>query len=383
MERYRVAVVGGGIGGLTAAIALDRRGIEAQVFEAAEAVREVGAGIWLPPNALQILDRLGLAERLAGQGMVLRRAELHDARAGLLRSIDFEDAARRHGFGTVAIHRARLHQTLAAELPEERLHLGRTVGALDPPGGSVRMRFLDGGAVEARVVIGADGLRSVIRGQIFPEVRLRYSGQTSYRAVVEAALPAELDGVSREIWGPGCRFGFSAISPTEVYWYATLDAPLGAPVPPEGPRSMLERRFAGFPDPVAALIAATEEEALVQTDLNDFEPLERWHGERVVLLGDAAHATTPNLGQGGAQAVESAWVLAEQLATHASPEDAFREYERIRMPKARRVTERSWRMGRLPHLRNPVARWLRNLVLRWAPASLTRREMDAVYHVDS
>jgi 2-polyprenyl-6-methoxyphenol hydroxylase-like FAD-dependent oxidoreductase len=382
MERYRVAVVGGGIGGLTAALALQQRGIDAHVFEAAPEIRVVGAGIWLPSNALQVLHRLGMAESLVAAGRPLVRAEVHDARRGLLRTIDLQAAAGRYGFGSVAIHRARLQQVLADALEPARLHTGKSVVALDPPGGSIRVRFDDGTAVEARVVVGADGLRSVVRRQLFPGVELRHAGQTSYRAVVRADLREALDGVSRELWGPGCRFGFSAIGEGEVYWYATLDAPPGGEDPPEGPLPSLAARFTGFPDPVGSLLEAAASEPIVRTDLADIPPMSRWHGERTVLLGDAAHAATPNLGQGGAQAIESAWVLAEQLALHPVPEDAFRAYERLRMPKAHRVTERSRQLGRLPHLRRPLARGVRNLALRWMPAALARREMHDLYRLD-
>src|SRR6185436_7867152 len=116
-----------------------------------------------------------------------------------------------------------------------------------------------------------------------------------------------------------------------------------------------------FPAPVPPLIAATDAARITRTDLTDLAPIERWHRGRVALLGDAAHATTPNLGQGGAQAIEDAWVLADRLAAHDTPEAAFADYERIRMPKARMVVNTSWRFGKMAHLANPLARAARNL----------------------
>ncbi len=165
-------------------------------------------------------------------------------------------------------------------------------------------------------MIGAHSLRSVVRRALFPEVRLRYSGQTSYRGVAAFRRPDKQEGTAWEVWGKGCRFGFSAIAEEEVYWFATLDAPPdGIDAPGEG-RTQLETLSVSFPGPIPALIRATPPEAITRTGMYDFPPMRSWHAGRVVLVGDAAHATTPNLDQGGAQAIEDAYVLAEKLATY-------------------------------------------------------------------
>lgn len=383
--RERVVIVGGGIGGLALALALWRRGIEAPVYEAAPELRAVGAGISLQPNALQVLDRLGVAERVVAEGGDLARAELRDARAGVLLAADMREDARRFGWGTLAIHRGRLQQALLASLPAGSVHLGRECREVLPEdgGGGARVRFADGGEVEADVVVGADGAHSRMREVVAPGARLRYSGQSSYRAVLPFALPPGLERVAWEVWGPGCRFGFSGIGHGEVYWYATLDAPAGGrDASAAKARRRLDAMAMPFPAPVPELIAATDAERVIRTDMYDLPPLPAWHRGRVVLLGDAAHATTPNLGQGGAQAIEDAYVLAEQLAACPRPEDAFAAYRRIREPKARMVVERSRRLGRLVHLRGPLARGLRNAAMRLTPAGFARRQMEALYTLD-
>jgi 2-polyprenyl-6-methoxyphenol hydroxylase-like FAD-dependent oxidoreductase len=139
---------------------------------------------------------------------------------------------------------------------------------------------------------------------------------------------------------------------------------------------------ASFPAPVPELVAATDVERMLRTDMYDLAALPAWGRGRVVLLGDAAHATTPNLGQGGAQAIEDAYVLAEQLAANARPEDAFAAYQRIREPKARMVVDTSRRLGRIVHLGNPLARGLRNAALRLTPAVVARKQMEALYSLD-
>jgi 2-polyprenyl-6-methoxyphenol hydroxylase-like FAD-dependent oxidoreductase len=379
----RVVIVGGGIGGLALAIALRRRGIEAPVYEAAPELRAVGAGISLQPNALQVLDRLGVAERVAAEGGDLARAELRDVRAGVLLAADMRDAARRFGWGTLAIHRGRLQQVLLASLPAGSVHLGRECRDVVSGDGCARVRFADGGEVEADVVVGADGAHSPVREAVASGTRLRYSGQSSYRAVLRFGLPPELEGVAWEVWGPGCRFGFSGIGHGEVYWYATLDAPAGdRDASAAETRRRLDAMAAPFPAPVPELIAATDAERVIRTDMYDLPALPAWHRGRVVLLGDAAHATTPNLGQGGAQAIEDAYVLAEQLAAHPRPQDAFAAYRRIREPKARMVVDTSRRLGRLVHLTNPLARALRNAAMRLTPAGVARKQMEALYTLD-
>jgi len=374
-----VLIIGGGIGGLTLAVALQQRGIEVRVMEAAPELRPVGAGIWMPSNALQVLARLGLAEAVRREGMSMERAEVRDYRRGLLQQADFRALAEQYGWGTVAIHRARLSAALAAALHPGTLQLGKACAGLDEEAEQVRVRFGDGSETRASVVIAADGIRSVVRGRLFPEARLRYSGQSSYRAVLPYTLPPSLERTGWEVWGPGRRFGLSNIGHGEVYWYATFDTgPDERDAPGEALRR-LRQMAASFPDPIPALVAATGEEHILRTDIYDLRPLPAWHRGRVALLGDAAHATTPNLGQGGAQAIEDAYVLAQALATPPTSEAAFAAYERTRRAKAGMVVSRSRQFGTLVHLRNPIVRGLRNTLLRSLPSTVSQRQWASLF----
>lgn len=379
---HNIVIVGGGIGGLTLAIALRQRGVTAQVYEAAPALRPVGAGILVPANAMQIFDRLGLAEQIAQAGMPVRHGAIFDAQAGVLQKANLDTFAERFGFATIAIHRGLLHQTLVAALDSAQLHLGKALQTLSEQAGEVRMRFADGDEVRAHSVIGADGLRSAVRQQLFPGDRLRYSGQRSYRAVARLALPPVCEGASWEVWGPGCRFGFAAIAPDQVYWFATLDAAPGEPGWHAPLKPRLAEQFAAFPAPVETLIDATAEAAIITTDIHDLWTLPRWHVGRVGLLGDAAHATTPNLGQGGAQAVEDAAVLAECLTSNRDPAAAFAAYEERRRAKATLVVKRSWQFGKLAHLRHPLLRALRNVLVRSTPSGVTQRQFERLFRVE-
>lgn len=308
-----VAVVGAGIGGLSTAIALSRAGWRVRVFERSSGMSETGAGIWIPPNAMQIFSFLGMAHAIQRSGVEILSAELRDYHGRVLQRVETKGS---NGFSNVAIHR----QTLQAILVEYAaraadIRYGHELVGVQQDHSRVLLEFLNGVRHEPDIAVGCDGIHSAVRESLFPEVHPRYSGQTSWRAVVHAQLPNEFSGRSIEIWAPGARFGCSRISENQVYWYATADAPEGGSETAEQAKARLLRRAALFPAPVGELVSATAPGAIIRTDLSDVPSLANWHQGRVVLLGDAAHATTPNLGQGAAQAVEDSCFLAQTLTS--------------------------------------------------------------------
>jgi len=175
------------------------------------------------------------------------------------------------------------------------------------------------------------------------------------------------------------HFGFSAIGPGRVYWFAPFLAPPGGETPADGLVEELARQYADFPDPIPEIIRRTPPEEIIRTDLYDLAPLRRWWRGRAVLVGDAAHAMTPNLGQGGAQAIGDAWVLAEQLARYGTFQEAFRGYQRLRQPRVRRMVNTAWWYGRLAHVRNRWLRKLRNRLLRATPERLRWKQIEWLY----
>lgn len=413
-----VAIVGGGIGGLTAALALQQYKISTCVYEsrpvesfvetgsaAASCITTSGAGIWVPANAMQVFARLGLAEKILAAGYELNEIELLDYLSGSLMKVSLAEIKQKFAYSIVAIKRSCLHQILLDALQERAMNTAvnlcygyRCQGAM-PEGSSpnsadlktaeahcqqVAVSFFQRENIYADCIVAADGLHSAVRQSIFPTAQPNYSGQTSWRAVVRAELPEQWKKSSVEIWGEGRRFGFSHVSPDHVYWYATADMPALSETftraDPIVEIAALQDLFASFPAAVHKLVASAT--TVIRTDLSDLPILPKWYSGKIVLLGDAAHATTPNLGQGGAQAVEDGYLLAKMMDQHATPEEAFRHYQTIRQEKARRIVMRSRWLGQMAHLKGVLPRQLRNVAVKCTPQAVNLREFEKLFRLN-
>lgn len=377
----RVLIAGGGIAGLTTAIALRQRGIDCAVFEAGAADRDQGAGLMLAPNALETLRRLGLYERVAERGYQPRAMGVTRADGRALQETSAEEWKQRYGFAPVAIHRAALHAVLLEALGDVPLRHDAPVKDFADEGARVRLELGDGSRADGDLLVAADGLRSRVRQRLFGPTRFRYASQTSWRGIARHRISGAFSDCLVELWGRGrgVRFGCVPVGDDTTYYFATLHCPAGgSDASFEAARATLRSGFADFPAEVTALIDATEAGQLVRTDIFDFAPLPSWHRGRVVLTGDAAHATTPNLGQGACQAIESAYVLAMTLARDPL-EAALLAYEKLRMPKAHFITRSSWRFGQLTNVPGPLGRWLRYSVVPRAPRSSVLKQTDRMF----
>ncbi|MCQ1575791.1 FAD-dependent monooxygenase [Streptomyces parvus] len=381
-------VAGGGIGGLTAAVALSRRGWRVTVCERAAALTGIGAGIVLAPNALRALESIGLGPAVsAGEPLTGALGLRTPDGAWLSRT---GAAASRYGVPARAVHRGFLIDALAAALPPGALRLGVSVGGVDEAAEGAVVVRTSAGELRADAVVAADGLRSALRGQLFPRhPGPRYAGETGWRAVLSGAgLPAL---PAAETWGRGERFGIVPLADGRVYVYAT--AVVGPGTRPADHRAELIRRFGAWHDPIPALLERLDrpdrpdrldrrERGPVTVLHHDFhelaEPLPRFHSGRVALLGDAAHAMTPNLGQGGCQAIEDAVVLAYLLAGDAAVPAALAAYTEARLGRTTRISRRSRRMGDLARLSHPLAVSVRDFVVRATPSAVTTRGLDTL-----
>ena len=227
------------------------------------------------------------------------------------------------------------------------------------------MQFTDGSTATASLAIAADGIHSVIRSEVFPQLSVRYIGQTIWRGVAPMKVPEPYAGSYAEVWDEGRRFMF--VNAENVFWLAVKPAPPGQKDNPETLRDDLLRLFRNFHPLVRGMIANSRN--FLRNDMGDLgtQP-RRWYQDRTVFLGDAIHATTPNLAQGGCQAIEDAYCLALCLRKYPSdPRKAFQTYYELRHPKVRFVVETSWKLGKLAHSGNPLFDLAYKAILRYAP----------------
>lgn len=354
----RAVVVGAGIGGLATAIALEQAGVEPTVVERAPELKEAGFGLVLSANATAALRRLGLRDAVAENGSRVQRAEIRNPRGELLTLIDYKAL----GWETYGILRSELQRAMLAAVPSHRLRLHTTCVAATEDGRALLERA---DPLVADVVIGADGIGSVVRRSLFGEEPLRYGGHRAWRAGTAFEDERVRDRFV-EVWGIGGGLGFGPAGPGRVYWYCFETVPEGAAAP-EQPRDEFLRRYGGWFDPIPALIESTDPDSIEPTFTYDRPTRRVWGRGRVTLLGDAAHPMKPNIGQGAAQALEDAVVLGTCLAASGDPAKALRAYEHRRARRANAVVRASRRAGRAAEVRSALGARARDAVMKALP----------------
>ncbi|MFE7271094.1 FAD-dependent monooxygenase [Streptomyces sp. NPDC057623] len=367
-QSKRAVVIGGGIGGLTAAAALHGSGWEVTVLERAPSLEPVGAAISLAPNSLRALDVIGIGDEIRDLAAWQGDGGLRTPSGRRLSRTDADAVAARFGGPLVLLHRATLINSLVALLPPEALRPGGAATVVDPGDADRPARVATSDAeVEADLVVAADGVRSAARRVLFPaHPGTDYSGFTTWRVVVP--VPGA-EFASHETWGPGRIWGSHPLKDGRVYAYAAAVTPAGEHARDDEKAELL-RRYGDWHAPVPAILAAARPEDVLRHDVHHIaEPLPAYHRGRVALVGDAAHAMPPTLGQGGNQAIEDAVVLAHHGGDLAA-------YTAARLPRTTAVARRAVRVARLNLMTGRAAIAVRNTTLtalsKVAPALVLR-----------
>jgi 2-polyprenyl-6-methoxyphenol hydroxylase-like FAD-dependent oxidoreductase len=376
----RALIIGAGPGGITAAIALRRAGIEAAVFERAPALGKAGAGLGVQSNALRALMRLGIGERLMGAGTELRKQEIRNSRGDLLLQLPQGEVADAFGTPAISLLRSDVQLTLADALDDGVLRLGSECIGVEQDEAGVTAHFADGRSERGALLIGADGGRSVIRKHVYGDADAppRYSGVTIWRSVVElngGVLPQD---TARAYLGSGRTFVMFPVGGQRIYWGVGKRERENGGSPPEGLHQLLCDHLREFPDVARRVVEATPEPLIIRTDIYDRDPERTWVRGRVALLGDAAHLTTPFVGQGAGISMEDSVLLAKELALTDGLRDqrmldqALASYERVRIPRCAKVVLSSRRRGQMLFWSNRGLTSARNALFRCVPARARR-----------
>lgn len=356
-------VVGGGTGGLAVAVALRRVGFDVVALERAATMDEthVGGGHVLWHNAVLALRRLGVGDAVESVAPVLERYEFRNRRGRLLATWPVADRGRHLGVPAVTITRASLHRALAEAAGDVVRTGARVVGFRQDATGAAA-ELADGEVVRGDILVGADGLKSVVRSQLLGDGPPRYAGYTAWQGLVRFPAASLDRGLFTNTSGRGLRFfSFRVDKEDTVYWDGvTGDREGGKALTAGSRRSTLLQRFDGWHPPIRALIDATDEAAISAIDVFDRPPVTRWGEGRVTLVGDAAHPATFNLGQGAAQAIEDAVVLGREVQRSSDVVAALRAYETSRHRRTAALTTMARRIGQVEQLRNPVVATLRD-----------------------
>jgi 2-polyprenyl-6-methoxyphenol hydroxylase-like FAD-dependent oxidoreductase len=373
-------IVGGGVAALATAIALRDQGIQAHVFERSSSLRTTGGGLLLWTNAIKALRMLDLEEDVLAIGTAVETTEFRTYRGELLSKLEIGELGRQHGGPSVIVHRGALLELLATELPRESIHVGMTCTGFDAFSNDdvVTAHFANGEMRDADVLIGADGLHSFIREKLHGDESLRRTGQVAIVGIAEGCSGVLDVGTTIATVGAGLRFWAGPMRDGRVYWYATVKESDHISDDPGVAREQLLRLYAGWHDPIERLIDATDDTEWIRTTISDREPIRWWGRGRVTLIGDAAHPTTPDLGQGACQALESAVELARCLAEMNDAERALRTYESRRMTRTAKMTQMSWVTAMQSMVEHPVACAARDLGVRLGLRAVALRELGWV-----
>lgn len=367
----KVAIIGGGIGGLSAALCLSGYGIEVKVYEQSSSLRQDGAGVVLWNHATLVLRSLGLETDLLSLGCVLNRGDVRNQSGSELASFSLSALSKdTQKTPVLGIRRSALLKLLSKHLSPDVISYNKKVTNFEQTTKGVNIFFQDTSLERADIVIGVDGIHSSIR-KILHQEKPRYAGYVGYQGIASLDTSILGHGVANWFMGRGSQFGIIPVGSKDVYWFGTINCPEKAIPSLVNSKKVLRSNFSAWAKPILELVDSLEQDQIVQTPIYDYPPRLEWGRGRVTLLGDAAHATTPTFGHGACLAIESAAVLSAALGQKNLDTEplvkALRTYEKNRQFKTRGIINHSWLLGRILQSKNRILEQLMNGILFLAP----------------
>lgn len=392
----QIAIIGGGIGGLSTAIALRHYGFETEVFEQAPALLDLGAAIALWPNALRALQHLGIADKILDAAGVMNEIRWLTFEGKTLNRVRIDNAET----PAVALHRADLQKILLETVPQSTINLNCSFVGHEEADGIITAKFANEKEVMCKILVGADGIHSDVRAAILDAALPHFRGYMVWRGISPSAPKQFPYDAAVELHGAGKRFGLGPVGHGRVGWWAAANTDedhwdRGRPRPHGSTRrsadedvrgsshNELLELFDGWYEPVLELIKNTPPASVLHTMATDRPSTTTWGRRTITLLGDAIHPTTPNLGQGGCLAIEDAVVLARCLVKYGVGEAALRAYERARYERTAAVAYASRLYGQVGQWHTSLAVTLRSKVFSFLLPSLLRQLMKVVFEYDA
>ena len=367
--KKKIAVIGGGIAGLTFSRCLSPEKFDIHIFEKKASFGEIGAAISIFPNALCVMDQIGLLDKIVKNSGQIQKIFFKTSKGEILSSSEPS-----YEYPIICAHRASFHKILFDDI-DAILHTDfRLKSILNRDDGKVELIFENGETELFDAVIGADGMHSTVRKFVLNDGDPVYRGYNIWRGVVKSGFDI---GYGSETYGVGQRVGIVPIKDGEYGWWATCNEDFREDDSPETTKEKLKRLFGDWHDPIPEMIENTR--YILKNSIRDRIPKNGWFVGNVILIGDAAHPSTPNLGQGGCIAVEGAYILAKSINKYGLNKISYKRYEQIQYPRSKMVVTESLRMGQIGQLTNPILIQLRNFLFRVIPSRVTLKMVDKFF----